>query len=149
MERILEYGIGGARVARAPAGARASKAAWAGRAVSAVAVIFLAADAAAKLLQLPAAVEGTTRLGYPAGAVFGIGLLLAACLVLHLVPRTAVLGAVLLTAYLGGAVATQVRAGNPILAHTLFPVYVAAFLWAGLWLRDQRVRALLPVRGAA
>jgi hypothetical protein len=76
-------------------------------------------------------------------------LLLGACLIVHLVPRTAVLGAVLLTGYLGGAVATQVRVGNPILTHTLFPVYVAAFLWAGLWLRDRRVRSLLPVRHAA
>jgi hypothetical protein len=69
-----------------------------------------------------------------------------ACLVLYLVPRTSVLGAVLWTGYLGGAVATHVRVGNPLLSHTLFPIYVAALLWGGLWLRDQRVRSVLPLR---
>ncbi|MGH2901323.1 MAG: DoxX family protein, partial [Solirubrobacteraceae bacterium] len=89
------------------------------------------------------AVEGSTQLGYPESAIVPIGLILLACLVVYVVPRTAVLGAVLLTGYLGGAIATHVRVGNPLLSHTLFPIYVAAMVWGGLWLRDGRVRAML------
>jgi hypothetical protein len=97
-----------------------------------------------KVLRLAPAVEGTTALGYPASAVRAIGLIELACVALYLVPRTSVLGAVLLTGYLGGAIATHVRAGNPLLSHTLFPIYVALFVWGGLYLRDERVRAFLP-----
>jgi hypothetical protein len=149
--RQMDEGVGAATVGREVEGrsaARSSRAAWGGRALSGAAVAFLAFDAALKILRLPAAVEGTAQLGYPASATFGIGVVLAACIVVHLVPRTAVLGAVLLTGYLGGAVATQVRVGNPLFTHVLAAVYVAAFVWAGLWLRDRRVRALLGERGA-
>jgi hypothetical protein len=86
------------------------------------------------------------ELGYPESAVFWLGIVELLCLAVYLVPRTAVSGAALWTGYLGGAVASQVRVGNPLFSHTLFPVYVAALLWAGLWLRDERLRALLPVR---
>jgi hypothetical protein len=96
-----------------------------------------------KLLQLPAAVQGTTQLGYPASVIVPIGIIQVVCLLLYVVPRTAVLGAVLWTGYLGGAIATHVRIGNPLFAFVLFPVYVAALLWGGLWLRDRRVHALL------
>jgi hypothetical protein len=120
-----------------------SSAVYAGRVLSGVGVLFLAMDAAMKLLQLPAAVEGTTQLGYPAAVILPIGIIQLACLVLYLVPRTAVLGAILWTGYLGGAIATHVRVGNPLFTHVLFPIYVAALLWGGLWLRDRRVRALL------
>ena len=114
-----------------------------GRLLSGLAVLFLSFDAAVKILALPAAVEGTTQLGYPATALTGIGVLQLLCLVAYVVPRTAVLGAVLWTGYLGGAVATHVRVASPLFSHTLFPIYVAALLWAGLWLRDRRVAALL------
>ena len=119
---------------------------WAGRVMSGFAVLFLLVDATFKVLELPPAVEGTMQLGFPARVVFGLGLLQLACLVVYLVPRTSVLGAVLWTGYLGGAVATHVRVGNPLFSHTLFPIYVATFLWAGLWLRDERLRAVLPIR---
>jgi len=109
-------------------------------------VLFLTFDAAMKLLELPPAVQGTTQLGYPASVIVGIGLVQVACLVAYLVPRTSVLGAVLWTGYLGGAVATHVRVGSPLLSHTLFPVYVAAPLWGELWLREPRLCALLPFR---
>ncbi len=89
------------------------------------------------------AIEGTTRLGYPAHVVRGLGVVEVACLALYLFPRTAPLGAVLWTGYLGGAIATHVRIGSPLFSHVLFPIYVAAMLWGGLWLRDPRVRALL------
>jgi hypothetical protein len=96
-----------------------------------------------KVLRLSPALEGTAQLGYPEAVVLPIGVIQLACLVVYLVPRTAVLGAVLWTGYLGGAIAAHVRVGSPLLTHTLFPIYVAALLWGGLWLRDQRVRALL------
>jgi hypothetical protein len=125
---------------------------WAGRVVSGLAALFMLFDAGMKVLELPMAVEGTTRLGYPAGVLFGLGVVQVLCLVVYLIPRTAVLGAILWTGYLGGAIATHVRVGSPLFSHTLFPIYVAAFLWAGLWLRDPRVRAILspaapPPRG--
>jgi hypothetical protein len=124
------------------------KALWAGRILSGLAVLFLVFDATVKVLQLPMALQGTRQLGYPEGVVFGLGIVQLVCLIAYLVPRTSVLGAVLWTGYLGGAVATHVRVGDPLFTHALFPVYVAAFLWAGLWLRDQRLRAVFPVRNS-
>jgi hypothetical protein len=119
---------------------------WSGRILSGLAITFLAVDAVGKLLRLAPVMEGTIQLGYPASAVVGIGVVLLACVLLYAVPSTAVLGAVLLTGYLGGAVATQVRVGAPLATHVLFPIYVAAAAWGGLFLRDARVRALLPLR---
>jgi hypothetical protein len=110
--------------------------------LSGIAVIFLAFDAGMKLFAVPAAVDGTTQLGYPASVLTGIGIVQVVCLAAYLIPRSAVIGAVLWTGYLGGAVATHVRVGSPLFTHTLFPIYVAALLWAGLWLRDRRVDAL-------
>jgi hypothetical protein len=114
-----------------------------GRALTAFAALFLAFDASIKVFMLPPAVQGTTELGYPAGSIFIIGLVELVCLAAFLIPRIAPLGAILWTGYLGGAIATHVRAGSPLFSHTLFPIYVAALIWAGLWLRDRRVRALL------
>jgi len=131
----------GTRFADASA-TRSRKAVWAGRILSGLAVLFLAFDASIKVLALPTAVEATTRLGYSASSIVGIGLIELACLVVYSIPRTALVGAVLLTGYLGGAIATHVRAGSPLFTHSLFPIYVAALLWAGLWLRDRRVSAL-------
>jgi len=122
------------------------KARRAGYVLSGLAVHFLLFDATMKVLQLPAAVEGTVKLGYPPGVLLGLGIVQLACLAVYLVPRTSVLGAVLWTGYLGGAVATHVRVRDPLFSHVLFPVYVAALLWGGLWLRDARLRAVLPVR---
>jgi DoxX-like family len=116
---------------------------WGGRILSALAVLFLLMDCALKLLGVPQAVEGTTQLGYPASVLPALGVLQAVLLVLYLIPPTSVLGAVLWTGYLGGAVATHVRVGNPWFTHILFPVYVGILLWGGLWLRDLRVRNLI------
>jgi DoxX-like family len=126
-----------------------NKALWAGRILSGLAVLFLLFDATLKVLQLPVAVQGTRELGYPESVILGLGIVQLVCLVLYLVPRTSVLGAVLWTGYLGGAVATHVRIGHPLFSHVLFPVYVAALLWAGLWLRDERLRAVFPMRATA
>jgi hypothetical protein len=108
--------------------------------------LFLAFDTTIKLLVLAPAVQGTAALGYPAGTVFWIGLIEFACLALYLIPRTSVLGGLLLTGYLGGAIATHVRVGSPLLTHTLFPIYVAVMLWGGLYLREIRLRELVPLR---
>lgn len=119
------------------------KAVITGRILSGLAIAFLALDASLKLLGVQAAVESTTQLGYPATVIFGLGLIQLVCLILSIIPRTAVLGAVLWTGYLGGAIATHVRVGSPLFSHILFPLYVAALLWGGLWLRDRRVRAMI------
>lgn len=119
---------------------------WAGRVMSGLGCLFLAFDAAMKLLQVPEAVQGTVELGYPARVLPGLGVVQLVCLALYLWPRTAVLGAVLWTGYLGGAIATHLRLEHPWLSHTLFPIWVAVLLWGGLWLRDRRVRAMLPLR---
>ena len=115
----------------------------AGRVLFGVAVLFLAFDALIKVMALPMAVEGTLQLGYPARTLVPIGYTALACLVLFVIPRTAPLGAILWTAYLGGAVASQVRMGAPLFGFTLFPVYVAAIIWTSLYLRDPRVRQLI------
>jgi hypothetical protein len=123
--------------------AASTTALWTGRLLSGFAVLFLTFDATIKLLGLAMAVEGTTSLGYPADLVFTIGLIQVACLIVYLIPRTSILGAILWTGYLGGAIATHLRVDSPLFSHVLFPIYVAALLWGGLWLRDRRVRALL------
>ena len=105
---------------------------------------FLTFDVVMKVLRLAPAVQGTTELGYPAGTVVWIGLIELICLALYLVPRTSVLGAVLLTGYLGGAIATHVRVGSPLIGYTLFPIYVALMVWGGLYLREPRLRELMP-----
>lgn len=121
-------------------GARARRA---GLVVSASAVLFLTLDMAMKLFRVQAAVDGTTQLGFSPSVILPLGLLQLACMALYLAPRTAVLGAVLWTGYLGGAVATHVRLGNPLFSHVLFPVFIGGLLWLGLWLRDSRVRAAI------
>ena len=125
-------------------GARTSS--RAGIVFTTLAAMFLVFDTVLKVLKLGPAVEGTVALGYPVETVQWIGVIELACVVLYLVPRTAVLGALLLTGYLGGAIATHVRIGNPLFTHILFPVYVALFIWGGLYLRDTRLRELLPLR---
>ena len=119
---------------------------WAGRAIGGIAVLFLLFDSVIKLMVIAPVVQSFTELGYRVSLSRGIGLLELACLITCVIPRSALVGAVLLTGYLGGAVATHVRAGSPLFSHVLFPVYVAALLWGGLYLRDQRVRALMSPR---
>ena len=121
----------------------------AGLTLSSIAVLFLLFDSAGKLLQVQPVIDGTLQLGYPRDSVFSLGVILLSCVVAYAVPRTSVLGALLLTGYLGGAVATHVRVQNPLLSHVLFPTYISALLWGGLILRDARLRALLPIRRAS
>ena len=107
---------------------------------------FLIFDSVGKLLEVQPVIDGTMQLGYPPDIVFSLGVILLSCVLAYVIPRTSVLGALLLTGYLGGAVATHVRVGNPLFTHVLFPTYVAALLWGGLMLRDARLRAFLPWR---
>ncbi len=116
---------------------------WAGRILSGIAVLFLTVDSIVKLLVVQAAIDANAQLGYQTSVIFPLGVLEAVLLVIYLIPRTSVLGAILWTGYLGGAIATHVRLMNPLFTHILFPIYVAALLWGGLYLRDPRVRALL------
>jgi hypothetical protein len=120
-----------------------SKARLAGRIFSGLAIAFLTFDTVLKVALTTAAVDATGQLGWPPGSVLVVGLIEALCLLTYVVPRTAPVGAVLLTGYLGGAVATHLRLGNPLFSHTLFPIYIAALVWGGLYLRDRRVRAFL------
>jgi len=115
---------------------------WAGRIASGLAISFLTFDSIIKVLALAPAVQATAQLGYPANMVTGLGILELACVIVYAVPRTSALGAILLTGWLGGAIATHLRIGSPLVSHTLFPVYVAALVWGGLWLRSERLRQL-------
>jgi hypothetical protein len=126
--------------------ASSKKRQWAGRIVSGLVILFLLMDAGMKIMKAAAAVQGTVRVGYPESVVVGIGLVLLASTILYAVPQTSVLGAILLTGYLGGAVATNVRVGNPLFSFVLAPVYVGILTWLGLYLRDPRLRALVPFR---
>ena len=122
------------------------KARIAGSVLTTLVALFLTFDTVIKVLRLAPAIEGTTALGYPVDRVFPIGVIELVCLALYLVPRTSVLGAMLLTGYLGGAIATHVRIGSPLISHTLFPIYVAVLVWGGLYLRESRLRDLVPFR---
>ncbi len=110
------------------------------------ALFMLGASVAPKLLGLPVAEETMAALGWPPGHTLWIGVVELALTLLYLFPRTNLLGAVLLTGLMGGAMATQIRAGSPLFSHVLFGLYLGVVLWAGLWLRDARLRALFPVR---
>jgi DoxX-like family len=118
----------------------------AGYVVTMIVALFLTFDTVLKVLRLGPAVKATTDLGYPASAVLPVGIVELVCLGLYLVPQTSVLGAVMLTGYLGGAIATHVRAASPLFSHTLFPLYVALLLWGALYLREPRLNELLPYR---
>jgi hypothetical protein len=119
---------------------------WAGRIISGLVVLFLLFDSAIKLLVLAAAVEGTVHVGYPASVVRPIGIVLLACVLLYVIPRTTILGAILLTGYLGGATATLVRMSDPLF---VLPVVIGVLAWLGIFLRDERLRTLMPLRSSA
>ena len=119
---------------------------WAGRILSGLGVLFMLFDAIIHTMRPPPVVQAFTQLGFPLSSALPLGIIELLCVVLYVIPRTSAFGAILLTGYLGGAIATQVRIGAPLFSATLFPIYVALFLWGGLYLRDGRVRALIPLR---
>jgi len=120
---------------------------WAGRIPTGLAIAFFIMDGVMKLIQPQVVIDATSEIDWPADArtLALLGIMLLACTSLYAFPKTAVLGAILLTGYLGGAVAAHVRLGDPLLTHDLFGVYLGLLVWGGLWLRDARVRALIPV----
>jgi hypothetical protein len=113
---------------------------WAGIIISALPALSLLLDGVLKLVKPPQVVGPTLQLGYPESVILPLGIVLTVCTIVYMIPRTAVLGAILLTGYLGGAVATHVRLGNPLFTHKLVPIYLGALVWGGLFLRDGRLR---------
>jgi hypothetical protein len=124
-----------------------SAAHWAGRAMSGLAILFLAFDAVIKLIPIDPVLQIMGELGYPGTVDFArfLGVVTLACLLLYAYPRTALLGAVLLTGLFGGAIASKIRIGAPLFSDILFGVYLGLFVWGGLYLRDARLRSLFPV----
>lgn len=122
---------------------RTPKSVIAGRVLSAIAIVLMTMDASMKLFRVSEAVQGTVQLGFNANTLLPLGLIQMTCLVLYAIPRTAPIGALLFTGYLGGAVAIHVQQGNPLFSHILSPVYVALFLWGGLYLRNARLRNVI------
>ena len=120
---------------------------WAGRIMSGLAIVFFTFDGVMKFIQPQVVIDATRQIGWPADAatLAVLGAILLACAALYAFPRTATLGAILLTGYLGGAVVAHARLGDPLFTHILFGVYLGLFVWGGLWCRDPRIRALIPV----
>jgi DoxX-like family len=119
---------------------------WTGRILSALPVLFMLVDGVMKLMKPDFVVKATTQMGYPESVILPLGIVVLICTTLYAVPPTAILGAILLTGYLGGAVATHVRAGDPLFTHVLAPIYFAILIWGGLYLREPRLSSLVPVR---
>jgi hypothetical protein len=123
-----------------------NRAIWAGRVMSGLVIFFLLLDGAMKLVPLDVVIKASEPLGIPGSLARTLGVLTIVCTLLYAFPRTAVLGAILLTGYLGGAVATHLRVGDPLFTHVLFGVYLGLLAWGGLYLRDSRLRALIPLQ---
>jgi hypothetical protein len=121
---------------------------WAGRVLTGLSGAFFIFDGGMKLFKPPVVVQATVQMGYPESTIVGIGIVLLACTLLYLIPRTSILGAVLLTGYLGGAVASNVRAAQPVF-NIVFPIVFACIAWGGLWLREARLEQLLPLKDKA
>ena len=119
---------------------------WTGRIMSGLVIAFLLMDAIMKFVIPPAVVKGMADSGWPLHFSVTLGIILMSCIILYTIPRTSVLGAILLTGYLGGAVASNMRLELPLLAHVLFPVYVGVLAWGGLFFRDAKLRELIPLK---
>jgi len=121
---------------------------WTGWGISGLMILFLLFDSVSKLALEQHVVEATTKIGYPLDAIRPLGIVCLVCTILYAIPRTSILGAILLTGYLGGAVASKVRIEDPLFSSILFGVYFGVLVWAGLYLRDERLRSLIPLRQA-
>lgn len=117
---------------------------WVGRVLSAIVILFLVMDGMIKVMRLDVAVNTTVQLGYPGTVVFGLGVMTLVIAFLYAVPKTSILGAILLTGLLGGAIATHLRVGSPLFSHLFFGLYLGVMAWGGLYLRDARLRNLIP-----
>ena len=125
-----------------------SPARWIGRILSGLIIVFLLFDGAIKLVPWPIVTETMERMGYGSSDALmrGLGAITIVCTVLYAIPPTSILGAILLTGYLGGAIASHVRIESPLFTHTLFGLYLGLMLWGGLWLREANLRSLMPFR---
>ncbi len=139
MEAIADYSSATGR-------SRERVSTWAGRVMSGLAVLFMLFDSITKITLNPYVVKASANLGYGPASIQTIGIILLACVVLYVIPRTSIVGAVLLTGYLGGAVDANLRAATPLFSNLLFPVYFGIIVWAGLYLRNRRVREMFSVR---
>jgi hypothetical protein len=119
---------------------------WIGWIMSGIVVLFLLFDGITKLIMIDPVVDATMRIGFPLDVIRPLGIVCLACAILYAIPRTSILGAILLTGFLGGAVASKVRLEDPLFSQVLFGVYVGVLAWAGLYLRDGRLRSLIPLR---
>ena len=126
----------------------AKSASWTGRVLSGLVIVFLLFDGAIKLVPWPIVTETMDKMGYGSSETLArsLGLITIVCTLLYSVPPTSILGAILLTGYLGGAMASHVRIGSPLFTHTLFGLYLGLMVWGGLWLRDRNLRGLIPFR---
>jgi|SRR5579871_1903720 len=120
---------------------------WAGHGMTGLVVLFLTFDSVSKFINPPQVAQAFAETGWPIQMAAVLGTILLSCTALYVIPRTSVLGAILLSGYLGGAVATHLRLGDPLFSHVLFPVYMGVLAWGGLYLREERLKALIPLRG--
>jgi hypothetical protein len=129
-----------------PSGSVSRKSLWAGRIITGLVAVFLVFDAVIHIMKPAPVVEAFAKLNFPIRFAVPLGIIELVCILLCVIPRTSILGAIFLTGYLGGAIAIQLPTGNPFFGEVLFPVYIAAFLWAGIYLRDERLRTMVPLR---
>jgi DoxX-like protein len=142
----MQSSMASVQVSQAVAKPPSKAATWTGRAMSALVIVFLLFDGAIKMVPLDIVITTSEQLGIPGELARVLGTLTLLSTILYMIPQTSVLGAILLTGYLGGAIATHLRVGSPLFSHTLFGVYLGLLIWGGLYLRDERVRALIPFR---
>jgi DoxX-like family len=122
------------------------KSLWAGRVVTGLVAAFLVFDAVIHIMKPAPVVEAFAKLNFPIRFAVPLGIIELVCILLYVIPRTSILGAIFLTGYLGGAIAIQLPTGNSLFGEVLFPVYIAVFLWGGIYLRDERLRTMVPLR---
>jgi hypothetical protein len=130
----------------APSGFPSKKSVWAGRIITGLVAAFLVFDAVIHIMKPAPVVEGFAKLNFPIRFAVPLGIIELVCILLYVIPRTSILGAIFLTGYLGGAIAIQLPTGNPFFGEVVFPVYIAVFLWGGIYLRDERLRTMVPLR---
>ena len=128
------------------AGSVSKKSLWSGRTFSGLVAAFMIFDAVIHLMKPAPVVEAFAKLGYPLRLAVVLGIVELLCVLLYVIPRTSILGAILLTGYLGGAIAIQLPTGNSLFGEVLFPVYIGVLVWGGIYLRDDRLRTLIPLR---
>ena len=129
-----------------PSGSLSKKSIWAGRIITGLVAAFLVFDAVIHMMKPAPVVEAFAKLNFPIRFAVPMGIIELVCILLYVIPCTSILGAILLTGYLGGAIAIQLPTSNPFFGEVLFPGYIAVFLWAGIYLRDERLRTMVPLR---